>query len=264
MEKEVVPKQTAMASRKDYDFTAVPMRFFASFFAKWLATLGVTPNQITLFNFLVLTPVISYFFIRGGYLENLIAFGFIFVYMIFDLCDGMVARLRSLQSGFGQTLDSSLDRIFQGVLFISVICGVVLTSANWRWAIPGMLLLFGQGMANCMGLEFEKRFGFDGYSGLPTFNEKFKLGGVVTLVDKFLKNIIVPHNFWYILIFTCRYQFFLGILFDQLGIFLIVFAIAINIRWIVLYLLLMRYLYGGKSKLRSLTFLKELEYEKRS
>lgn len=249
--------------RKDSDPTVVLLRYAAGFVAQLLAKTKITPNQITVLNFVIFTPLILYFFIKGTYLDNLIALFFIFVQMIFDLCDGLLARMKSLGSEFGAFLDSSLDGVLQGLIFISVIIGTIRITGDWQWLIPGLIVLFGQSMANCMGLRYEKEFDFDAYCGSQEFSQMFSPAKKISWLDFFLKNIIVPSKHIFILFFTCRYLLVLGIIFNRLDLFLIIFGITINIRWLSMYFMYLRYLYGTESKLFTIKFLKELSLMKK-
>ena len=248
--------------KRDKDSIVAILRYIANFIVKLLAKTGITPNQITILNFLIFTPLIVYYLIRGTYIDNLIALFFIFLRTIFDLVDGSLAKIKSLQSKFGACIDGNLDMILQYLIFCAVIIGVVNSTGDWQWLLPGLVLLFGQSMANVIGLRYELTFGLDSYMGSEEFNNKFSNLKKISLLDSFLKNIIVPSKSIYILFFTCRYLLTLGILFNRLDIFLIVFAITINIRWLAMYFLYLRHLCGTESKLHTVKFLKELSSRK--
>jgi len=247
--------------KKDNDPSYVILRRLSLKIVNVLAKTSITPNQITVGGFIIFTPLIIYFFIRGSRIDNLIALGFIFISVVIDLCDGTLARVKSMQSNFGQWLDGSLDKMFQLMIFIAIVIGIVLKTHNDLWYIVGIILLFGQSMADYMGFCYEK-LGFDFYSGSKDFNSKFTNLKKISFLDSFLKNIIVPSNLFYIFFFTCRYLLLLGVLLNRLDIFLIVFAITINIRWLTMYFLYLRYLYPVESKLYTIKFLRELYFKK--
>ena len=248
--------------RKDNDPSVVILRKLANFIAKLLAKTGITPNQITVLNFIIFTPLILYFFVRGTYVDNLIALSLIVLSAILDLCDGSLAKIKSMQSKFGAWLDGSLDRIFQFLILCGITVGVVRNMGSWQWLLPGLGVIFGQNMANFVGFYYERDFGFDVYSGSKRFNQKFTNIKKISPLDSFLKNIIVPSQFIYIFFFCCRYLLILGIILNRLGIFLIIFAITINLRWLSMYFLYLRYLSGAKSKLYTIRFLRELYLKK--
>lgn len=249
-------------SRKDNDPSIKPLRILASYIAKILFKTGITANQVTIFSFIIFVPIVIYLIIQGKYLYNLIALGLIFITIIFDLSDGVLARLRSEQSKFGAWLDGSLDTIFQSFLLIAVIICTVKQTGNPQWFIIGMIMLFGQTMAHFVGFNYSRDFGFDSYSGSEIFNCKFNNLKRIPLFDSYLKNIIVPSNLAYISIFTVRYLLTLGILIDRLDIFILVFSITINIRWLSMFLLYLKFLaIDSESKLYTIKFLKEIHEE---
>lgn len=248
--------------RKDNDPSVVILRQLANFIAELLAKTGITPNQVTVLNFIIFVPLILYSLIQGTYINNLIALFFISGYSIFDSVDGLLARMKSLESKLGDWLDGSLGTIYQNLTFCAVIIGVAKSAGNWHWFFPGLILLFGQNMANYLGFRYDRDFGFDAYLGSEEFNQKFANVKRISFLDSFLKNVIVPSNFVYIFIFCCRYLLILGLILNRLDIFLIVFAITINLRWLSMYFLYLRYLSGAKSKLYTIRFLKELSLKK--
>lgn len=252
--------------RKDNDPAAAFLRHIANFVAGLLVRTGVTPNQVTVFNFILFVPLILYFFLQGTYQGRLIALGLIIVDAVLDLVDGALARMKSISSPFGAWLDSSLDVIFQNALFIAIVVSVYHASGNNVIGIAGLMMIFGQGMAHYMGLCYDKEFGFDVYSGSKSFNPKFSSVEKKRLssLDLYLKNIIVPSSIFYIFFFTCRYLLILGILFNLMDLFIICFAVTINIRWITMWLLYLKFLAKTESKLFTIKFLNELYIEKRA
>ena len=76
---------------------------------KYILKTNVTPNQISLFSF-ILSLIASLFFFLGGYIN--LATGAVLAQMssIIDGCDGEVARLKHMESDFGKWLDAVLDR----------------------------------------------------------------------------------------------------------------------------------------------------------
>lgn len=244
--------------RKDCDPTIIVMRQAALFLVRLIAKTKITPNQVTLAHFIIFTPSIVYFLVQGTYQDNLIALFLIFWNAFFDLVDGALARIKSLQSKLGYWLDGGLDKIFHYALLSATIVGVVQGTNNPRWYLVGLIMLFGQTMANFIGNRYEVEFGFDGYSGSLEFNRQFSNREKISLLDAFLKNIIVPTKLIYIFFFTCRYLLILALLFDRLDLFLIIFTTTINIRWLTMYLLYLRYLSNTPSKLYTIQSLKKL------
>ncbi len=82
-----------------------------------LARLGVPPNVLTVL-FTVLTSAGVFFILTN---RPLFAALWFVVFAPFDALDGEVARLSNKTSRFGAFLDSSLDRIVDGLIFLSFI-----------------------------------------------------------------------------------------------------------------------------------------------
>ncbi len=247
---------------RDNDPSSELLRWFARRIAELLAKTNITPNQVTIWKFIILLPPILYFFIRAAYIDNLIALSLIVVSAVFDLVDGSLARIKGMSSRLGGWLDGMLDVIFLDLILMTITIGVIKITGNPYWLVAGFLALAGQDVTNVMGSFFEREFGFDCYASSKEFNRKFAKAGKLSPLDSFAKNIIVPSNFTYTFFFTCRYLLLLGIILYRLDLFLIVFALMINIRWIAMCFVYGKYLQGGKSKFYTIKFLKEISLKK--
>ena len=95
-----------------------PVTKFITPLCKGLLRIGVTPNFVTSLGTL-LSAIASLTLIPTGHLFA--ACMFITVFVLFDLLDGTMARMsQSGPSKWGAFLDSSLDRVSDGVLLISL------------------------------------------------------------------------------------------------------------------------------------------------
>ncbi len=88
------------------------------FLAKGFIKLRITPNNATL--------IMLFFSILSSlsliFLNNLLIFGvFIFITGIMDGIDGAIARLTNKNSKFGAFFDSSMDRISEGIIYLSIV-----------------------------------------------------------------------------------------------------------------------------------------------
>ena len=84
---------------------------------KLLARTGVTPNTITWLGFLI-TVGAAALVVTG----NLFAAGFVVLFAgIFDMLDGALARTTNRVTRFGAVLDSTLDRLSEAVLLLSIL-----------------------------------------------------------------------------------------------------------------------------------------------
>jgi Phosphatidylglycerophosphate synthase len=86
-------------------------------FAELMAKMGIHPNFITLFSFLITSSGIIWILLK----KPLIAFIWFLLSAPLDALDGYVARISGKVSRFGAFLDSTLDRITDSLLFLSLI-----------------------------------------------------------------------------------------------------------------------------------------------
>ena len=97
-----------------------------------LAKTPLTPNMLTCLSFLlaaVAAVLIAY--------EYLLAAGFVVLFgSFFDMLDGALARRMNRSTRFGAVLDSTLDRMSEGVIFI----GILYVYAS-EGSISGVLLV---------------------------------------------------------------------------------------------------------------------------
>jgi phosphatidylglycerophosphate synthase len=85
--------------------------------AEFLAKVGIHPNFITLFSFLITSSGVIWILLK----KPLIAFIWFLLSAPLDALDGYVARISGKVSRFGAFLDSTLDRITDSLLFLSLI-----------------------------------------------------------------------------------------------------------------------------------------------
>jgi phosphatidylglycerophosphate synthase len=86
-------------------------------FAEFMAKMGIHPNFITLFSFLITSSGVIWILLK----KPLIAFLWFLLSAPLDAVDGYVARISGKVSRFGAFLDSTLDRITDSLLFLSLI-----------------------------------------------------------------------------------------------------------------------------------------------
>jgi phosphatidylglycerophosphate synthase len=85
--------------------------------AEFLAKMDIHPNFITLFSFLITSSGVIWILLK----KPLIAFLWFLLSAPLDAVDGYVARISGKISRFGAFLDSTLDRITDSLLFLSLI-----------------------------------------------------------------------------------------------------------------------------------------------
>ncbi len=129
----VLEKQRSMTKLSEIRKTVA---YYLTQPAVWLLVrTSVTPNTVTWFGFLV-TAGAAALIITG----HLFAAGFVVLIAgFFDTLDGALARSTNRTTQFGAVLDSTLDRLAEAVLLLSILIFYVL-SANERPVIAVLLV----------------------------------------------------------------------------------------------------------------------------
>jgi CDP-diacylglycerol---glycerol-3-phosphate 3-phosphatidyltransferase len=103
--------------------------------AGWLATLPVTPNQVTVAGMLVV--FVAAFLVATG---HLLAAGIVLAFGgSFDILDGALARVTKRSYAYGAFLDSTTDRYAESAVYVGLVAYYV-GQPNPRPAVLGVLL----------------------------------------------------------------------------------------------------------------------------
>lgn len=94
-------------------------------FARLLARLHITPNMVTVGSALVVAGLSLGLLARGDFGLGAVLVGLV---LLADSVDGVLSRLTGAASDFGAFLDSTMDRLTDGIVFASLV---------W-WAMMGM------------------------------------------------------------------------------------------------------------------------------
>lgn len=239
-------------TRVDTDAILLIMKKLSDVLVHYLRNTSITPNQITSSNFLIFGPLICYFFIQGGMRNNIIAFVFLVIHSFFDLVDGELARQKNMRSDLGAWLEDSLDNLLQTIVIFSIALNI-LTNYESSWKYLAILAILGQSLANIYGLRLTNLFKIDPLTGNEELHKYFeKKNG--SMIDDFLRNMLVPTQFAYILIFTLRFYVVIGIMFNILPHLFIVFGVFITIRSIMIYMIITLFQTKNKNLMRFGTF----------
>jgi CDP-diacylglycerol--glycerol-3-phosphate 3-phosphatidyltransferase len=127
---------------------------------RFLARTPLTPNMLTWIGF----------FITFGaavlvVLEKFVAAGLVYLgAALFDMLDGALARETGKSTRFGAVLDSSLDRLSEGVVLIALVVMFARSGEPWEAMLAGMTMLFSFMVsyirARIEGLGIECKAGF--------------------------------------------------------------------------------------------------------
>ena len=120
--------------------------WFNSLFSIKISSLLVktplTPNQITLFG-LIIGMAAGILFAQGNYWSSLMGGLLAIGTAIWDCCDGDVARLKFMESDFGEKLDTTCDNIINIFIFTGIMLGITNSKGLTQAMIPFFLLTLG-------------------------------------------------------------------------------------------------------------------------
>ncbi len=190
----------AMPGREQ--FRAAVLRYVEVPGAKGMNAVGLTPNVITVFGFLVC--------VAGGALVALdwpLYGGIVFLVGSFlDLFDGALARLTNRASPFGALLDSVFDRLGEAALFVGLGLYYLLSDLPPTQLLLSMLavllgLVFSQGVsylrARGEGLGAFTR------SGIMTRSERVVILGIGLIAEGLAPVPIMVWVIWLIAAVSC-------------------------------------------------------------
>lgn len=147
---------------KWFDFLLVPI-------ADFLIGHGLTPNKISVIG-LALNIVAAGCILAGGFFIG----GFLYLLAgLIDLFDGTVARRGNLATEFGGFLDSTFDRISEGVIFAAIAYQFALNAMPGAAAIV-VLALTGSFLVSYVRARAEA-LGLTGKSGIASRFERLLL-----------------------------------------------------------------------------------------
>ena len=120
--------------------------WFNSIFSIKISSLLVktflTPNQITILG-LFIGLASGIFFAQGNYWNTLMGGVLFSITAIWDCCDGDVARLKFMESDFGEKLDTICDNIINIFIFIGIMLGIARYDGLIQALVPFVFLIFG-------------------------------------------------------------------------------------------------------------------------
>lgn len=114
-------------------------------FSRYLVKLDVTPNQISLFSFLV-SLVAAGLFALGGYLALILGGVLAQLASIIDGSDGEVARLKYQSSDFGGWFDAVLDRYADAFLLFGLTWHLLVKEISGLVLFIGFMAIIGSFM----------------------------------------------------------------------------------------------------------------------
>jgi phosphatidylglycerophosphate synthase len=214
-------------------FFSLSLRRLADFGIIFLKNSKITPNQITITRAIVFLPLIFYFFSKGTYIDNLFGILCCLLNTLFDILDGNLARKKLLTSEIGSWLDHNLDKIMTYLALIGITLGSYRFTHNSVFLVLGIFVLFFHGMMANIANDYETKFGEDIF-----FNASIKKAVYYnkksTFFDKVFVDIFIFNSFWTYFLFTLRYQFLIGAIFNIMPYMIFYWIFAFTFRWIFL------------------------------
>ncbi len=124
--------------------------------ARGLLRIGLSPDAVTVIGTVGVSAAAAYFFPRGQFVPGILI---MLLFVFSDMLDGTMARLQNRTGVWGAFLDSSLDRVADGVIFGSVLIWAVRTQNVWVQAaafvclVGGFLISYARARAESVGLD---------------------------------------------------------------------------------------------------------------
>ena len=153
--------------------------FFTALFtplARWLLKIGVSPDAVTVIGTAGVVVGALVFYPLGQLWWGTL---FISAFIISDVLDGIMARMRDTGGRWGNFLDSTLDRIADGALFAGVAIWFFTGGADYTIAIAAMLCLV-LGMVVSYARSKAESLGFTANVGIAERAERLVSVLVVT------------------------------------------------------------------------------------
>jgi phosphatidylglycerophosphate synthase len=146
-----------------------------------LVKFPIHPSALTASIF-ILPLVAAVFLVRGDYLSVVLGAAIFQVFSILDGCDGEIARVRNLESKFGERLDNVCDFLGSLIYVLAlgtglrhfkegVVCAVLITANEFvlRWG-PGAKRVASEDFHDSF---YARHHGMIGHSGLLQLGERF-------------------------------------------------------------------------------------------
>ncbi len=127
----------------------------STFLSRFLVRFNITPNQITVFSFII-SLVAAFLISQKSYLS--LAIGGILAQLssIVDGCDGEVARLKFLSSDYGAWLDRVLDRYSDGLIILALTVHVLHYNFSLTVVVVGFLALLGSFLVSYTAIWYDE------------------------------------------------------------------------------------------------------------
>ncbi len=182
------------------------IRKISGFITGFLVRTPVTPNQVTVIS-LILGLIAAVIFSFGGHTHTITAGLIFFLCIVFDQCDGEVARIKNMETEFGRSFDIIVDSIVSAAIVAGITFALYKASGSGFHIIIGLLAIIGISISIFLATYLGKENKTD--------------TGTQEMLDKFNNK-----DFFYIIMLA-------SVIFNQMIWFLLIMAVGTNIFWIV-------------------------------
>jgi CDP-diacylglycerol--glycerol-3-phosphate 3-phosphatidyltransferase len=124
--------------------------------ARVLLRIGLSPDAVTVIGTVGVSAAAGYFFPRGEFVPGILL---MVLFVFSDMLDGTMARMQNRTGVWGAFLDSTLDRIADGVIFGSVLVWAVRGEDWWvqvaafTCLVGGFVISYARARAESVGLD---------------------------------------------------------------------------------------------------------------
>lgn len=211
------------------------LRKYSVVIAYYLHKIGIHPNQVVLFRVFVFWWLSVYLFFSELYIANLLWLVTIFLCYFLDLVDGDLARNHNMKTDYGKFLDEELDSVVVTWLVCTFAIKFYILWYPPEYILGGIFALFGIIWSSKMTNMYQARFNINCVS----WNELVERSIEKKTRDptsEFFYQLVTPKNFLLSFFSNFRYYLLFWILSWYIEIAVSLFALAINIRWVVLFI----------------------------
>ena len=214
------------------------LRKIAKKIAAVFIKLGISANQLTVGRFVIFAPCVLVGFSLSGYWGPVFGLVCLVTYGVLDFCDGTIARETNSVTKVGGWLDGRFDFILQVVVLSGATWHIINSELSLWWIGVAIAALFSQAVL----VHFTDIYGGLFSARLDFFRDLDNCDGKLTILEKFIIDIIITRSNFTAIFFTFRYVVIVTVLLGHLEWLLLVVAITQNIRWLVLFSVMARFL----------------------
>lgn len=219
--------------------------------AYYLNILHITPHQVLFFRVFIFGGLSLYLFYSDNYMYNLLGLFFIILCHFFDLVDWDLARNHDQVTKMWGFLDMNFDAVVLNSVILIFILKFLNSGVDNLYIIAGIMILFGTIFSSKMTELFQNQFRIN-CNQWNVLIEEYLEKNKFDYISSFFYRLITPKGFPFSLLSNFRDYLLVGIIFGIMPIAILCFAIAINIRWITLFIMISIYYHGIDHNNRSI------------